>query len=211
MEYILINESKLKITLEVEELEERSLQSDRLDYADPDAKQLFCDILKKARQELGFDTTGYRVLLQLYPIRDGGCELYVTRLGKLESLLDGQDTPDEPSRPIRKEAVKKQSKPRRHRAYRFDSLEDLCRVCRRLLECHLSIESAAYCHERRDWYLLISYDDTEEISDLLPISELSFISEYGYPEDARAISLFLDEYAKEICKEKAIETLGSIQ
>ena len=35
MEYILINESKLKITLGCEELEERSLESERLDYEFP--------------------------------------------------------------------------------------------------------------------------------------------------------------------------------
>ena len=211
MEYILINESKLKITLESEELEERSLQSCQLDYADPDAKQLFCDILKKARQELGFDTTGYRVLLQLYPIQNGGCELYVTRLCKLDSVGDAEEEPQEPARPNKKDAGKKQKKQKRRRAYRFDSLDDLCRVCRRLLDCELSLESSAYCQELEQWYLIVSYEDAEEVTDILPISEFSFISEYGYPEDVRALSIYLGEYAKEICKEKAIETLGSIQ
>ena len=59
----------------------------------------------------------------------------------------------------------------------------------------------------------ISYmenEDDEQLTELLPISELSFISEYGYAEDARATSLYLGEYAKEICKENAVETLGRI-
>ena len=209
MEYILINESKLKITLACEELEERSLESERLDYADPDAKQLFCDILERARNELGFDTTGYRVLLQLYPIRDGGCELYVTRLGALDSLPEGENERAQEAEQQKRESGKKQKKPKRRRAYRFDSLEDLCRVCRRLSECSVTLESSAY---RTDdgWYLLITYEDHDGISDILPISELSFISEYGYAEDVRALSLFLGEYAKEICKENAVETLRRI-
>lgn len=211
MEYILINESKLKITLEQEELEERSLASERLDYADPDAKQLFCDILKRAQRELGFDTTGHRVLLELYPIRDGGCELYVTRLGKLDPSPDSEKEPPEPPHQNKRETAKKQKKQRRQRAYRFDSLEHLCRVCRRLLESHIALESSAYFCERESWYLLLSYEDTEDISELLPLSELSFIGEYGYAEDLRSSLLYLGEYAREICKENAVERLGSIQ
>ena len=209
MEYILINESKLKITLGCEELEERSLESERLDYADPDAKQLFCDILERARNELGFDTTGYRVLLQLYPIRDGGCELYVTRLSKLDSLPEPEHNRAEQTNQPKHEGGKKPKKQKRRRAYRFDSLEDLCRVCRRLSEYPLALESSAYRTDE-GWYLIICYEDLDGISDILPISELSFISEYGYAEDVRALSLFLGEYAKEICKENAVETLGRI-
>jgi negative regulator of genetic competence, sporulation and motility len=110
MEYILINESKLKITLGGEELEARALESEKLDYADPDAKQLFCDILEQARQRLGFDTTGYRVLLQLYPIRDGGCELYVTRLSKLDELDGGEDARAEQVRHQKRDAQRKPKK-----------------------------------------------------------------------------------------------------
>jgi negative regulator of genetic competence, sporulation and motility len=209
MEYILINESKLKITLGGEELEARALESEKLDYADPDAKQLFCDILEQARQRLGFDTTGYRVLLQLYPIRDGGCELYVTRLSKLDELDGGEDARAEQVRHQKRDAQRKPKKQKHKRAYRFETLEDLCRVCQRLIECRILFESSAY---RTDdgWYLTLSYEDDEQLTELLPISELSFISEYGYAEDARATSLYLGEYAKEICKENAVETLGRI-
>ena len=67
MEYVMINESKLKVMLEESDLEGLELSSEELDYANPEAKQLFGDILGYAKEELGFDTSGYRVLLQLYP------------------------------------------------------------------------------------------------------------------------------------------------
>ena len=85
MEYLIISESKLKVTLDLDELEQRSLEASALDYSDPDAKKLFGDILYAAKEELGFDTSGYRVLLQLYPSRDGGCELFITKLSALEN------------------------------------------------------------------------------------------------------------------------------
>ena len=67
MEYILINDSKLKIILGRQELEEWDISIDELDYANPAAKKVFEGILGYAKKELGFDTSGYKVLLQLYP------------------------------------------------------------------------------------------------------------------------------------------------
>jgi negative regulator of genetic competence, sporulation and motility len=46
--------------------------------------------------------------------------------------------------------------------------------------------------------------------DMLPVNELSFISEYGSPEDARALSLYLGEYGMAVCRTNAIETLSKL-
>jgi adapter protein MecA 1/2 len=210
MEYILINESKLKIILGGEELEERSLDSEELDYANPLAKKLFGDILDEARRELGFDTTGYRVLLQLYPIHDGGCELYVTRLGKLDDISLSEGENENSLHAQKKEGEKAQKNQKKRKVYRFEKLSHLCSVCKRLCDSSIKFESSAYSSENGEWYLLLCYEEPDDFSELLPLYELSFISEYGYAEDARALSLYLGEYAKEICKREAVETLGSI-
>ena len=84
MEYVIINESKLKVILDSYELQNKNLDAQDLDYADPYAKKLFGDILCYAKDNFGFDTSGHRVLLQLYPSKDGGCELFITKLGKLQ-------------------------------------------------------------------------------------------------------------------------------
>ena len=48
---------------------------------------LFCEGYKKfldmAKTEVGFDPAGDKVLIQLYPLKSGGCELFVTKLGIL--------------------------------------------------------------------------------------------------------------------------------
>jgi hypothetical protein len=36
-----------------------------------------------AKSEVGFDPSGDKVLIQLYPIKNGGCEIFVTKLGIL--------------------------------------------------------------------------------------------------------------------------------
>ena len=51
MEYILINEGKLKVMFEKSDLEEFDIRAEELDYANPDAKPVFEDILRYAYRE----------------------------------------------------------------------------------------------------------------------------------------------------------------
>lgn len=208
MEYVMINESKLKVMLEESDLEGLELSSEELDYANPEAKKLFGDILGYAREELGFDTSGYRVLLQLYPSRDGGCEIFITRLGRLEE----SEAPKGQENSVRKEAQRSKRRAKRRKAFRFERLEDLVSACKRLAENGSSPQSEAFTDLEGEWFLILSYSDEEysEILDMLPVSELSFISEYGSPEEARSLSLYLGEYGREICASDAIETLSRL-
>jgi negative regulator of genetic competence, sporulation and motility len=208
MEYVMINESKLKVMLEESDLAGLELSPDELDYANPEAKQLFGDILGYAKDELGFDTSGYRVLLQLYPSKDGGCEIFITRLGKLE---DTSETKSHDSG-VKEASVKPRRKSKRRKAFRFECLAHLVGACKRLAESGSLPQSEAFRDLGGEWFLILSYGDDEysEVMDMLPVNELSFISEYGSPEDARALSLYLGEYGMAVCRTNAIETLSKL-
>jgi negative regulator of genetic competence, sporulation and motility len=208
MEYVMINESKLKVMLEESDLVGLDLSSDELDYANPEAKQLFGDILGYAREELGFDTSGYRVLLQLYPSRDGGCEIFITRLGKLEEA----DTPKNQESSARKESQKAKRKAKRRKAFRFECLSHLVGACRRLSESGSVTESEVFTDLQGEWFLILSYCDDEysDVLDLLPVSELSFLSEYGSPTDAGALSVYLGEYGRAVCAKNAVEIISRL-
>ena len=84
MEYILISEDKLKIILTRQELDARDVSVDELDYENPLARGIVEGLLDYAKDNLGFYTSKRKLLIQLFPSRDGGCELFVTRLGKKE-------------------------------------------------------------------------------------------------------------------------------
>ena len=194
MEYIRISESKLKVMLERKDLEEWDISADRLDYSDPDAKRVFGDILCQAKRELGFDTAGRRILLQLYPSRDGGCELFIS-CSELPAGMNNEQSP--------REVGKK-------RAYSFSSLEDLLAVCKRLLGRCGFCESSAWFDENGRWYLLFTELGTSPELDMLPLNPLSFICEYGESESYTALSLYLGEYARPVCEGNAIERLGTL-
>ena len=84
MEIILISECKLKIALREEDLAAFEIRADELDYSNTETKRMFWDLLTRAKQKTGFDTDGQRVLVQLYPSKDGGCEMFVTKIGLLD-------------------------------------------------------------------------------------------------------------------------------
>ncbi len=205
MDYLIINESKLKVTLDSNELEQRSLEASALDYADPEAKKLFGDILCQAKEELGFDTSGCRVLLQLYPSKDGGCELFITRL----STLDNEKNEN---LPVKK---KKEAAPRKkhnERAFRFERLSHLIGVCKRLYDSGEEISASVYVDEEKIWFLILSFEDSicDDLYDMLPLCEFSFISEYGTREDPSALSLYLGEHAKLICDKNALKLFSKL-
>ena len=196
MEYILINERKLKVTLEKEDLEEWDVSVDMLDYANPDAKQIFTDILQFAKRKFGFDTTGYKVLLQLFPSKDGGCEMFITC------------TSQEKSEDYIPDAAK--ISVGSLRAYSFDSLEHLIKVCKRLSSMGLGEDGSVWFDDSGKWYLTF-YDDANSCAlELLPINRLSFISEYGTPESSKALSLYLDEYATLLNVSHSVKQLSNL-
>lgn len=83
MEFLLIGESKIKIVLNREEAEKYRLDSTAPDVSGPSARRAFWRILDMAKAEVGFDPAGDKVLIQLYPLKSGGCEIFVTKLGIL--------------------------------------------------------------------------------------------------------------------------------
>ena len=208
MEYILINESKLKVTLEESDLDELDLSTEELDYANPEAKQFFGDILGYAKEELGFDTSGHRVLLQLYPSKDGGCEIFITRLGK----LDGQSEKKESDKRIKDLTKERKKESRRRKAFKFEKLSHLVEACKRLCEIQPDVSGEIFSDPEGKWFLLlyICENDYSEVLDMLPVNELSFLCEYGSAEDLRSLSLYLGEYGVPIAAKNPIEAISRL-
>lgn len=188
MEYIIINETEMKIILEAEDLKEWDVSAEELDYNDPSSRQLLEDILGYAKRDMGFDSTDCRTLLRLFPSLDGGCEIFVTLL-PVDAMLDE----DEGERTL---------------AYRFERLSHLLSVCRRLLQEGFDGDSRVWYDSSDRWFLTLKHRDNNS-SDKSPC-KLDFLSEYGEEESARALSLYLPEYATPVCQSNAVALLGKL-
>ena len=115
MEFLLIGESKIKIVLTADESDKLGLQSASADVCSHIARRTFWRILDRARSEVGFDASGDKILIQLYPDKDGGCEIFVTKLGILsDSSARLVSRSDRVTLLSRKQGI-----------YAFDCLEDV--------------------------------------------------------------------------------------
>ena len=90
-------ENTLRVSLSGEELEGYDLTEKEFDYEHPEGKRVIREIFDKAKREMGFDVESKKVYVQLYPKKDGGCEIFVIRMeeekrecylfGNLEAFL----------------------------------------------------------------------------------------------------------------------------
>ena len=206
MEFILISEDKIKVTLTEAELEEFDLVAEQLDYANTETKRMFWDVLSRAKSRTGFDTDGQKVLVQLYPSRDGGCEIFVTKIGSMYREL-GDDPLDSEARPIAMETVSPKRRKKlpapdrvRYAVYSFSTLEDMIRVCRELERQGYPDESASYISDEQAFYLVLSTHSSPE--------RYPFILEFGEEESSRSAVQILSEHATPIKAERAVSALA---
>ena len=207
MEFILIGDGKIKVSLTKEDLEEFELSADELDYANTETKRMFWDVLSRAKARTGFDTDGEKVLVQLYPSKDGGCEIFVTKIGSLykedEELVAGSALAESIGQRRKRKTA---SAERSHSAvYSFLSLDDMIRVCRELERRGYAEGSRAYVSDAKVFYLVLS-GDIEKISTLG--DHFRFICEFGEPENSKAAKQLLSEHADTIATANAVSLLS---
>ncbi len=222
MELIPINESKLKIMLDENDMKELNICDDA-DCACTETRHAIRTILDRAKTEIGFNTDGSEIFVQLYTSRGGGCELFVTKSAVLSTVASDDTSGDK--KPRKKEIQAKKSQgddcralsPRqgslpdqRRTAYgkmifSFDSLRDICAVCKILQNKNTDITSRAFIGSSDEYYLLLENTNMSAYSRL---DALTFILEYGKRERADHLSTYLCEHGRVICSESAIETLS---
>lgn len=204
MEYIMINESKLKVICEESDLDPYGICADSLEYGDAYSRKFLEDLLDEAKVRFGFDTARHRVLIQLFPDNEGGCEIYINKLGLLEKR--SRDTEkSEDTAPAQKSKTQK-------KLFFFERLDFMLEVCKRLSFLNGCKNSTAFYEEGRGYYLyfdVISGAELEEYG-LPALDEYSFLLEYGEPQIAKEKLPYLYEYAKNICSKNAIEELSKI-
>lgn len=211
MEIIMISESKLKVMLTSEDLQDFELETETLDYNNTETKRMFWDILNRAKHSIGFDTDGQRVLVQLYPSRAGGCEMFITKLGSV-CCTEGNTSQKAELKTVIKPIPRRSGESphttpeERPCVFAFDRIESLLAVCRRLSGIGYAGESEAYFGDDRRAYLFLYLPDH---GCYLPLDEYAFLHEYGSRENTDAFRHFVGEHANAICPHGAVETLAA--
>ena len=204
MDLILISESKLKVTLTPEDMKALQLSCDDIDYDSTGTRRAFWSILDEAKQKTGFDAARSRVFIQVYPSKDGGCELYVTKLsseaGGPVKLTDRFS--DSSDKVTLDRAGEFDLKKMRGSAAEIETLSQLTNCCRRLHADGYIGKSYAYCDR--------SFSKTRYILILDGIADIDILREYGNLLDPDTIHIWVLEHCDEIRMTDAVETLRGL-
>ena len=89
MELILISNTKLKIMLDESDMKKYHIGSE-VDCSGGTTRKAIRSLLDRARDQIGFNTEGEEIFVQLYASKRGGCELFVTKC-KTPSAQEGTE------------------------------------------------------------------------------------------------------------------------
>ena len=195
MEFLLIGESKIKIVLSSAEAKKQGLDTSSTDVSGPLARRVLWRILDMAKTEVGFDPKGDKVLIQLYPLANGGCELFVTKLGILS----------ESSARLVSKSDRMAMLAKSRSLYRFDDLSDIISASRAVKSIigDLSPKSDVYLDGDKYYLSIEEYGKGGE-----PV-EFPCILEFGMGLTAE-LSSYIYEHADRLTDGDGIDRFSSL-
>lgn len=81
----LIDPNKIKITLTKADMQKINITYEELDYKDENTKEVLNVLLDLAKSELGFDSTGFRLFVEVFEDAGDECVFFFTRIEKSPS------------------------------------------------------------------------------------------------------------------------------
>ena len=205
MELIRINDKKLKIMLSSLDMKNYALDSSGMSCETEETRKAFRSILHDAGVRGGFDTSSEKIFIQMYPSREGGCEMFVTRL---DLGIRAGAAQSEHAQPKEEADTMQQSDSTSPLAFSFSCLSHLLRACA-VLRQHQREKSPphsiAYRDERDTYYLTVQVQN-----DSRGAGYCAMLEEFGSRCDEYCPAAYLCEHARVLCARHAIATLGAL-
>ncbi len=187
MELIVISDTKLKLILTAADMKTYALDFDTADYDSPKNRRSIWRLFDEIKTRSGFEIDFDRVLVQVWPSRDGGCEMFISKI--LAPIAKGK---------IGEGVVRYITY-----VYAFEGLKNLLRVCRALTHMAYAKPSQVWRDEGGRWYLFL-----EGESGKTGLHALSFIEEFGVKLNEKHTPM-IHEHAHPIATQCAVEKLSA--
>lgn len=199
-----VNENVLRVTITLNDLEERNIDLGSLNYNSPAAQELFWDMMERAEEEYGFASNDSQLIFEASPENEDGFVVTITKIdsdGEFESIQKYIKSKYKNSDLRQK---KKKSKVcSALKIFCFDSIDDLCKLSKRITTFYKGESSLFKC--RCSYYLLLTGNSTSS-SQSLDTLMCEYSSQIG---NASFFEGYLNEYGEKIIQANAIETLNS--
>lgn len=195
-----LNEDKIRITLNMEDLKENDIDFQTFMSNSIESQELFMNMLDKAEKEVGFITEDYRIMIEALAMTNGNFVLTVTRLPEKQ-----KNTYKKKKLNIKRKSTQIDSK---KAIYCFDSFDEFCEYCKFIQSDTLKIvEELAECislYEYHNKYYLIFNNLCMNISLLKSFS--ASITEFAHfvNGDSSLFESKLIEYGSILFKQNAI-------
>lgn len=221
MELLYISKSRMKITLTEPEMKKYRICEGNGYYFEKDVRETFKNIISDGMRECpycaDFDCMGDRLFVQLFVSKNGGCEMFVTRIGENEN-----DSTDEPHDSVTYEGSEEDFSETLKEAYRatlpsapqvrysarrmyvFSKLSDLCAVCKILSRRQEQMQSTVYYDDNKHYHLSLYVSPALS---LMSPDSLSFITEYGNAESISDFESIKGEHTRVICENDAVDVI----
>lgn len=189
MEILRIGKYAIKISLTNDESKEYKLQNAE-NYNDQELKEAFSRLLKEAKELVDFSYSGRKIFTEIYPSKDGGCEVFVSTVN-----IDTKNKSIQHSKP--------QKKSLQMSIYETESFSFLLKMCFRLSEIKFKGKSSVYYNKENKHYFLV-------LEDLFP-KELKYAFLVEYSSSLRPSALeYIKEYYKCVIKKGGVKLLSPL-
>lgn len=203
MKFEKLNENKIRITLNTEDLAEKHIDFHSFMSNSQESQNLFLDMLDEAEKKVGFITKDYKIRIEALAMSDGNFILTITRFGKNVE----QATIHSPK--SRKLRIKRKSLDfsSKQLIYKFDSFDDFCSFAHfasKLQSFYSIAKSMTLYAYKGSYYLCITNINTEHDN----ITQLyTLITEFGtYIDNSELFFSKINECGKVVIKNNAIRT-----
>lgn len=207
MELILINERKLKVMLSNDDMIRYDLCGFEERIPGEDINTCFGEMLRDVRARIGFCADSERLCMQYYPCRDGGCELYITKIDNDDAKCGSSFSPkgNVAMKNAKSNATADNNIPGELRVT-FERINDMINACRTIADSTSEIpDASAFVLQNASCEPQLIFPKTP------PERILMLLTEFGTPAviDTQSNDILKDKRYIEIAAGNAIEALSA--
>ncbi len=199
-----IDDNIIRVTVSIDDLEERDIDVDNLNYNSQGAQELFWDMMEQAEMEFGFNVIESQIIIE--PAADEDDEGIIITITRLDEDGDFESIHKYIRNKFKKSDLKIKRKTNKNPAvfiYSFNSFEDLCTLSN--LIKGLFLGSSSVYTDKGTYYLVLRRDNLLITDTTLMQSHLE---EFGQKVHKKAVfEGFLNEHCSLLIAEGAIEKL----
>ncbi|HHW00675.1 MAG TPA: adaptor protein MecA [Clostridiaceae bacterium] len=201
-----IGENMIKITLSIDDLEERNIDLESLNYNSPAAQELFWDMMEQVEDQLGFNLSDSQFIIEPVPDLDEG---FIITIARMDDDGDFESIQKYIKSKLKKSELKAKRRARRIYStlliYAFNNIEDLRQLSKNLSSIYTG-ESSLYKYGNTYYLVLLRSNFT--VTDKRKFETL--LSEFGSKiSNVNFYEGYLSEYGSKLVENNALEVINN--